>query len=279
VVVGTGSAVSKFKVGDEVWSRLKNDYRGSIAEYALASPTTTELKPKSLTFSQAAAVPLAGMTALQSLDRGEKELGSLKGKTVYIPGGLSGTGSFAVQMAKNVFGARKVITTLSPGKIAKAKELLGNGTPDQIIDYTKEDVKAAVGKGSVDFMFDPVAGTLSSLSLMKKDGVVVSISMMPSGSDMKRNYPKMAGWLVMMLNLVDRLFSSWVSWHNVRYSYLILQSDKGDLKRMAQFCDEGKVVPIIGRQVKMEDIEGLRKGCQESLDGKGGLGKFVIDIA
>jgi len=222
---------------------------------------------------------ILGMTALQSLDRGEKEIeGGLKGKTIYIPAGLSGTGSFGIQLAKNVFGAGKVITTLSPGKIVKAKELFGAGTPDQIIDYTKEDVKKAIGKGTVDFMFDPVAGTLGSLPIMKKNGVIVSISTLPNGSEMNQSYPNMAGWLVGVMNVVDWLVTRWISWKDVRYSYLILRSDKGDLKRITTFCDEGKLFPIIGRQVKLEDIEGVRKGCQESLDGKGGFGKFVIDI-
>lgn len=60
VVAEVGSGVTKFKVGDEVYSRLEGKYKGSLAEYALASTITTELKPKSQSFSQAAALPLAG---------------------------------------------------------------------------------------------------------------------------------------------------------------------------------------------------------------------------
>lgn len=113
---------------------MGNQYRGSIAEYALNLASMTAKKPKSLSFSEAASIPLAAQTALQGLDKGEKELaGGLRGKTVFIPAGLSGTGSFAVQLAKNCFGAGKVITTLSTGKISKVKELLGGGTPDQIV--------------------------------------------------------------------------------------------------------------------------------------------------
>jgi NADPH:quinone reductase-like Zn-dependent oxidoreductase len=88
--------------------------------------------------------------------------------TVFIDGGLSATGSFGVQLAKNVFGAGKIITTLSTGKIARIREILGDSTPDQIVDYTKEDVVEAVGKGSVDFMYDTTKMTLSGLPLMKK---------------------------------------------------------------------------------------------------------------
>ena len=126
--------MSSFKPGDEVYFRIPRDCRGSLAEYALSTESTTALKPTSLSFSEAAAFPLAAQTALQSLQRGEEELqGGLKGKTVFIPGGLSGTGSFGVQLAKNVFHAGKVVTTLSTGKIAKVKALLGDGTPIRLL--------------------------------------------------------------------------------------------------------------------------------------------------
>jgi len=210
-----------------------------------------------LTFSQAAAIPLAAQTVLQCLDRGDKELtGGLKGKTVYIPAGLSGTGSFGVQIAKNIFGA-KVITTLSTGKISKAKELLGQGTPDQIVDYTKEDVGKVVHRGSVDFMLDSVQATLASLPLIKKDGVVVSVSGVPSGSLMKNNFPNVAGWMVVVLNVVDWFFRTWTSFKGVRYSYLFMKSNTKDLERLATWADEGKVKPVVGRQVKLSDLKGF----------------------
>jgi len=279
VVAAVGSAVTEFKVGDEVYGRAGDQYKGTVAEYALNLASMTAKKPKSLSFSEAASIPLAAQTALQSLDRGERELpGGLKGKIIYVPAGLSGTGSFAVQLAKNCFGAGKVITTLSTGKIPKVKELLGAGTPDQIIDYSKENIIKAVGKGTVDFMFDPIQGTLSSLPLMKKDGMIISISTLPSGTEMKKHYPEAAGWLIYMLNIMNFFYSRWVSWKGVKYEYLFQVSKTADLDRLTRWVDEGKIKPIIGRQAKLSDLEGVRNGCQEILDGKGGIGKFVIDI-
>lgn len=132
-VVAIGTGVTAFKVGDEIYSRVGEHYRGTIAQYALTSSGATAKKPKSLSFSQAASIPLAAQTALQALDRGESELpGGLRGKTVFIPAGLSGTGSFAVQIAK-CLGAGKVITTVSTAKVVKIKELLGAAVPDQVI--------------------------------------------------------------------------------------------------------------------------------------------------
>jgi NADPH:quinone reductase-like Zn-dependent oxidoreductase len=149
VVAAVGTGVTAFEVGDEVYARLGDNYRGSIAEYALALDGLTVKKPKSLSFSQAASIPLASQTALQALDRGELGLpGGLKGKTVFIPAGLSGTGSFAVQLAKNCFGAGKVITTLSTGKISKIKELLGDSAPDQVVGRSTQPQARILENGS-----------------------------------------------------------------------------------------------------------------------------------
>jgi NADPH:quinone reductase-like Zn-dependent oxidoreductase len=279
VVAAVGTAVLNFKPGDEVYSRVPQHLRGSIAEYALSTASTTALKPKSLSFGEAASIPLAGQTALQVLYRGEEETkGGLKGKTVFIPGGLSGTGSFGVQLAKNVFGAGKVITTLSTGKIEKAKTLLGDGVPDQIVDYTKEDVVKAVGKGNVDFMFDPVGGTLAALPLMKKGSWIISISTLPSGKLMKEMQPDVVWFLKAILDVVNWFYERWTGWKGVNYSYLHLRGNTADLDKLARWVDEGKVRPVVGMEVKLGDIEGVRKGCQQIFDGKGGVGKLVIDI-
>ncbi|KAL1875613.1 hypothetical protein Plec18167_005549 [Paecilomyces lecythidis] len=123
-VAEIGTGVTRFNVGDAVYVRLPESHRGSWAEYA-----------------DAAAIPLAATTAFQALRKYE---GDLSGKTVFVPAGLSGTGLFCCQLAKNVFHAGKVITTVSTSKVPKVPELLGDGTVDEIIDYKKVDPKAVV---------------------------------------------------------------------------------------------------------------------------------------
>jgi len=277
-IVGVGSSVSTFEVGDEVYSRVPNIYRGTLAEYAISVEAATALKPKSATFTQAASIPLAGLTAYQSLQAGANKLHGLEGKTVFIPGGLSATGSFGVQLAKAAFEAGKVITTLSTAKIPKLPELIGQGVADQIVDYTKENIIAAVGKGTVDYMFDPVQGTLGALPLMKKNGVIVSISTIPSGTAMKQKMPDIATVLRYILDLGDWVLRTWASWHGVRYSYLFMHPDGEHLKTLAELVDSGKLKPVIGMTAKLSDIEQVRKGCQQVFDGKGGIGKFVVEI-
>lgn len=84
--------------------------------------------------------------------------------------------------------------------------------------------------------------------------------------------------MVYMLNFLNFFINKWTSWKGVNYSYIFMSSKTKDLDRLAQWVEEGKVKPIIGRQAKLSDLESVRAGCQELYDGKGGVGKFVIDI-
>lgn len=204
-------------------------------------------------------------------------MGGLRDKTILIPGGLSGTGHFGVQLARNVFGAAKVITTLSTSKVSKFKEFLGEGY--QIVDYTKENLLDAVPKGSVDFMFDTMGGSLKALPLMKKGGVIVSISSLtPSGTELKRAGLEPPFLLAYALNMFDWMIRRWVGLSGVNYSCFFPNSKKEDLIRLADWVDTGKVLPVVGSRANLNDIAGIRKGCQQVLDGKGGVGKFVIEI-
>lgn len=209
----------------------------------------------------------------------EKKLpGGLKGKTVFVAGGLSGTGSFAVQLAKNVFGAGKVITTLSTGKIDKIRGYMGEGTPDHIVDYTKENVNQAVGKGTVDFMFDTMGGTLSQLPLLKKGGFIASVSTVPNGTVFRKVYTAMPGWMEYMLNFLDWFYHSWTSFRGVQYEYLLLKGNRADLQTLAKAVEQGKMKPVVGERVKLSDLDAVKDGCTKINEGKGGVGKFVIEI-
>lgn len=277
-VVAVGSSVTSLNAGDEVYSKVPEDYKGTVAQYALSLETSTAKVPKSVGLSKSSSVPLAGATALLSLERGNGLLvGGLRGKTVLIPGGLSGTGHFAVQLAKNVFGATKVITTLSTSKVSKFKELLGEGY--QVVDYTNENLLDVVPKGSVDFMFDTIGQSLKALPLIKKGGVIVTISSVtPSGTELTRAGFDPPFLLVHVLNIFDWMIRSWAGSSGVNYSCFFPKSSSKELIKMAELIDAGKVVPIVGLTANLSDIEGVRNGCQRVFDGKGGVGKFVIEI-
>ena len=127
-------------------------------------------------------------------------------------------------------------------------------------------------------MYDTTGMTLSGLSLMKKGGVIISVTTVPSGTMTKKMRPEVGFVLVFILNIVDWFYRTWTRRSGVDYSPLLVNQTTADLEKLARLVDEGKIKTIIGRQVRLSDIEGVRQGCQEVLDGKGDMGKFVIDI-
>ncbi|OKL64467.1 hypothetical protein UA08_00997 [Talaromyces atroroseus] len=229
-VVEVGSQVTRFKVGDEVYTRLPESTRGSWSEYAKSPEEFLALKPKNLTFEEAASIPLTALTAFQSL----QVAGDLSGKTVFVPAGLSGTGAYFCQLAKNVFKADKVITTVSTAKIPKVPELLGEGVVDQIIDYTKSDPKAEIPAGSVDLMFDTLGLAMDYLSLIRpQTGYMISISTTPSGDQFVKDGNLEVPFVFRkLLNFADSARTWRASRWGVTYKYVLMRPNGRDLEQL-----------------------------------------------
>lgn len=282
-IVSTGSSVQQFRVGDAVYSRVPSSHRGTLAEYVTVPAFYVAHKPSTIDHVAAASIPLAAQTAFQALKQADETLaGGLAGKTVLIPAGLSGTGSFGVQIAKNYFKAGKVITTLSPGKMSTFNEIIGQGVADQVIDYTKGNASVAqeIGKANVDFMFDTMGQTISLVSTIKpKTGLALSISLAPNGTQMVKISPGVAWYMKYVLNVADFGITSYLTrWWDIKYSYLILEPNGEDLESLKGMVERGELKPIVGDVVGLEDLEGVRRGCQRVMDGKGGVGKFVVEV-
>ncbi len=129
-VEAVGRSVKLFRPGDEVFGDLSACGWGAFAEYVCANENALALKPANMTFEQAAAVPLAAVTALQGL----RDKGQIKaGQKVLINGASGGVGAFAVQIAK-VFDA-EVTAVCSTRKVDMVRSI----GADHVIDYTQED--------------------------------------------------------------------------------------------------------------------------------------------
>jgi len=178
VVEKTGSRITKFKAGDTVYAyrHLKNS--GGYAEYTLATESEASLKPASLTFEEAAAVPLAAETAWQALFDTAK---LAAGQTLLIHGGSGGVGTFAIQFAK-ARGAR-VIATASTANQELLKEL-GADVP---IDYSKTRFED-MAKG-VDVVMDSVGkDTLArSYAVVKKGSFIASLVARPDPAELEKH--------------------------------------------------------------------------------------------
>ena len=142
VVEAVGTRVTKFRVGDEVFSEVD---AGSFAEYTTVAEDLVALKPANLSFEQAATVPVSARTALQGLRDG----GNLQaGQKVLINGASGGVGTFAIQIAK-ALGAE--VTGVCSARNADLARSLG---ADHVIDYTEEDFTA--GAERYDLIFDSI---------------------------------------------------------------------------------------------------------------------------
>ena len=130
-VEAVGKNIKQFQPGDEVFGDLSDCGRGGLAQYAAVTEQAIALKPSNLSFEEAAAVPMAGATALQALrDKGKVQ----SGQKVLINGASGGVGTFAAQIAK-AFGA-DVTVVVSTRRNVGIAESLG---VDHVIDYTKEN--------------------------------------------------------------------------------------------------------------------------------------------
>jgi NADPH:quinone reductase-like Zn-dependent oxidoreductase len=147
IIEECGKSVRKFQKGDEVYCRLTRRFGGAFAEYAAASERTVAKKPGNISWEEAAAVPLAAITALQGL-RDKCKL--REGENVLIIGAAGGVGHFALQIARWMEGT---VTAVCSGRHKKMMEEL---KPDHYIDYTKSDYKYLPEK--YDVIFD-AAGT------------------------------------------------------------------------------------------------------------------------
>jgi NADPH:quinone reductase-like Zn-dependent oxidoreductase len=161
------SRADGFAVGDEVFGVAAS---GSYAEFASASATAIAKKPAGVTHEQAAALPVAGLTAWQALyDKGGLE----RGQTALIAGAAGGVGHFAVQFAAQA-GARVVGT----GSARNREFVLGLGA-DEYVDYTQQDVAEAVS--DIDLALDTVGGTVteSLVPTLREGGILVTIAAAP----------------------------------------------------------------------------------------------------
>jgi NADPH:quinone reductase-like Zn-dependent oxidoreductase len=220
-VEAVGRNVKQFQPGDEVYGDLSGRGKGSLAEYVAVSEQAVALKPANLTFEQAAAVPMAAVTALQGL----RDVGQIQpGQKVLVYGASGGVGTFAVQLAR-WFGA-EVTAVCSTGKMEMVRSL----GADHVIDYTKEDFTQ---NGQQYDLILAVNG-YRSMADYKRALSPRGIYVMAGGS---------AAQLFQVM-----LFGRWMSRNSgKRMGHLTAVTSQKDLIYMKELLEAGKVVPVIDR--------------------------------
>jgi NADPH:quinone reductase-like Zn-dependent oxidoreductase len=224
-VVEVGKRVTQFKPGEAVFGVCK----GAFAEYTCASEHRLVPKPESLSFDQAAAVPIAGLTALQGL----RDKGNLQpGQNVLINGAAGGVGTFAVQIAKS-FGAN--VTGVCSTKNVELVRSLG---ADRVIDYTRDDF--AQDRQHYDLLLDNVGNR--TLSAMRR---VLS----PNGKCVMAGAPKEL-WAVS--TRLCKAFA-WSPFMRHKFTFFIAKMNRDDLTILCGLIEEGKVTPVIDRRYPLTE--------------------------
>lgn len=230
-LVAVGAGVTAFQPGDEVFGTCKS---GSFAEYAVARADRLAAKPASLSFEQAAALPVSAVTALQAVNAA----GVRSGQRVMVIGAGGGVGTFAVQLC--VARGARVTGVCGP---AKADLVRSIGATD-VIDYTREEIDG--GGRACDVVID-TAG-LRPLPLLRR-ALAPSGTLVLVGGD-RYDRPVVAGLGRQMRMPVLSMFSS------QRLRSMIARENVADLRTLAQLAGSGAVKPVIARTYPLADAAG-----------------------
>lgn len=236
VVKQVGINVTKFNIGDAVYGRVEDDNYGTFAEYAVIGEDNAALKPDSLSFVEAAAIPLAGLTAYQALTQ---KMHVKPGEHVLIHAGAGGVGSYAVQLGK-ALGVHVTTTVSSKGE-ALAKEL----GADELINYKEVDFSEPAGR--FDSVFDTVGGdtTKQSFKAVKDGGHVVSIAAVPNARFAVENN---LGYLRQgLFKVVAAKYEKAAKEHKAHYSYMFMHPSGEQLEYFNKLIAEDRFRPIIDR--------------------------------
>jgi len=234
-----GKNVTKFKIGDNVFTRPDITRNGTYAEYVAVDENLVAKKPENLSFEEAASIPLVGLTSWQCL----VDFADIKqGDKVLIHAGAGGVGSFAIQLAKS-FGAW-VVTTCSTRNVEFVKSL----GADKVIDYRNEDFTQVLA--DMDIVFDTLGGDIQTQSydVLKEDGKLVSIAGQPD----------------------QELAQA----RKVKAGFVFLEPDGEQLAKIGEMIEQRKIRANVGTVMKLEEIHEAHR-LSETHHAKG---KIVLRV-
>jgi NADPH:quinone reductase-like Zn-dependent oxidoreductase len=251
-VMAVGAKVTKFKPGDHVFGIAG----GAFAEYARPAEHRIALKPADISFEDAAAMPVAAITALQGLrDHGQVQ----PGQKVLINGASGGVGTYAVQLAK-AMGAE--VTAVCSGRNAELVRSLG---ADHVIDYTAEDFTLRAER--YDVVIDNVGmRPLSEMQRILTDGGIV-VTIGGGGPDEWKWFGQMLARP--LTSLIKKPFS------DKRHVFFVADVTPTDLEYVAQLMVEGKVRSVIDRRFPLDQVQ----DAIAYLETGRARGKVIIDVS
>lgn len=247
-VEAVGKNVKLFKPGDEVFADLSGCGWGGFAEYVSVPDNALAIKPANISFEEAAAVPMAAVTALQSLrDKGKIQ----SGQKVLIYGASGGVGTYAVQIAKS-FGT-EVTAVCSTRNLDIARSI----GADHVIDYKKEDFSSKPDR------YDLILGTngYQPMSVYKRalntNGIFVHVG----GSGAQMFQAMVVG---PMISISSRK----------KFGSFLQRANRDDLIFIKELIESGKVKPVIDKRYKLNEVPAAFRYFEKGLS----QGKVVITV-
>ena len=264
VVMGVGPGVTGFAPGDRVFARAGDFQIGTFAEQVAVRESDLALVPASLSFEDAASLPLVALTAWQALvEKGQVTAG----QKVLIHAGSGGVGTIAIQLAKHL-GAT-VATTTSTANVEWVREL----GADVVVDYRTERFEDVLSE--YDLVLDPLGPDhiLRSLSVLRPGGLAIGIQGPPDPAFARRIGANPVVRLVM--RLLSRKVRKAARQRGVSYSFLLMRADGSQLAEIASLVEEGTIRPVVDRVLPFDEtLEALRL-----VDGGRVKGKVVVTMS
>lgn len=242
-VIGVGSKVSRFKMGDDVFARPADFRIGTFAEYIAVNENDVALKPKNISMEQAASIPLVALTVWQAF----VEKAKLKeGHKVFIQAGSGGVGTIAIQMAKHL-GAT-VATTTSADNFELVKSL----GADIVIDYKAQDFETILKDYDLVLNSQDEKTLEKSLRILKSGGKVISISGPPDTAFAKEI--GLSWFMKTVIFFLSYKVRKQAKKLNVDYSFLFMQANGKQLSEIGKLIEKGVIRPVVDKVFPFEQM-------------------------
>ncbi|MDQ0195700.1 NADPH:quinone reductase-like Zn-dependent oxidoreductase [Paenibacillus wynnii] len=234
VIEKVGKNVKGFYVGDDIYTRLPLRKIGAFAEYAAIDAAAIASMPKNLSYAEAAAAALTGLTAYQGL---HEELEAQSGKSVFIPGGSGSFGQMAVPIAK-AMGLKVIVSGNS-----QARDRTLEIGADQYLDYTKENYVDLLS--NVDYVMDTLGADEfdNELKIIQPGGRLLSLRTGPNKRFAEDK--KFPWWKQKLFSVAGAKYDNKAKKRDVEYRFIFVRSDGEQLKEITKIIEKNNIVPPI----------------------------------
>ena len=262
VVEHVGNLVTGYSVGDDVYTRLPIENIGAIAEYVAVDASTIARMPQNVTYEEAAAVALTGLTAYQGL---HEELNVKPGQSVFIPGGSGSFGQMAVPLAKSLG-----LTVIVSGNAESRDQTLKLGA-DQYLDYTTEHYEDVLK--NVDYVIDTLGPTefKKELSILKRGGRLLSLRTGPNKRFAQDR--QLPFWKKALFSMAGAKYDRMAKKHDVEYRFIFVRANGTQLNEITSIVEANEVVPAL--HPKRFTIDEVNEALQLVATGRP-KGKVII---